>query len=179
MRCLLVNPRFRNSSFWNYRDTCRAVGARYPAAPLSLITVAAMLPQDWELRLVDCNVEAWDPDALDGADIVLVGGMIVQQLEALSLIREAKQRGKAVVVGGPDATSSPHLYAEADHLVLGEAELTLPRFLDDFARGRKMLGRSLRLQSSWRTVTTRAAASLGPRAYRTLVRAYERLRPGP
>jgi radical SAM superfamily enzyme YgiQ (UPF0313 family) len=135
MRALLVYPEFREASFWNYRETCRAMGARYPAAPLGLCTVAALLPADWELRLVDRNVEPLEDAAVDWADIVLVGGMIAQQLDSLELVRALRARGKRVVVGGPDATSSPQLYAEADHLVLGEGELTLPVFLEDLARG--------------------------------------------
>ena len=56
-RALLVHPEFRSASFWNYRDTCELMGAEYPAAPLGLFTVAALLPADWEVRLVDRNVE--------------------------------------------------------------------------------------------------------------------------
>jgi radical SAM superfamily enzyme YgiQ (UPF0313 family) len=135
MRCLFLHPQFRSESFWNYRDTCEAAGARYPAAPLGLITVAAMLPADWKVRLVDRNVEALREADWAWSDMVFIGGMIAQQLDSLDLVREAKRRGKTVVVGGPDATSSPHLYREADHLVLGEAELTMPRFLADFGAG--------------------------------------------
>jgi hypothetical protein len=135
VRCLLVYPEFRSPSFWNYRETCRVAEARYPAAPLGLLTVAALLPPDWELRLLDRNVEPLDDALLDAADLVLTGGMIPQQEDCLDLIRAAKARGKTVVVGGPDPTSSPHLYAEADHLVLGEAEVTLPPFLADLRAG--------------------------------------------
>ncbi len=135
MRCLFVNPRFLTASFWNYRATCTGAGARFPAPPLGLITVAAMLPDDWDVRLVDCNVRRFEPEMFDWADLVLIGGMLPQQVDALDLIHQAKQRGKTVVVGGPDATSSPHLYAEADHLVLGEVENTLGRFLDDLRNG--------------------------------------------
>ena len=134
-RCLLLNPEFRSDSFWNYRETCQLLGARYPAAPLGLITVAAMLPPEWDIRLFDGNVQDWDPTVLDWADFVLIGGMMPQQRAGVELIHEAKIRGKTVIVGGPDATNSPHLYAEADHLVLGEAEVTLPLFLADFKAG--------------------------------------------
>ncbi|MCE9584346.1 MAG: B12-binding domain-containing radical SAM protein [Planctomycetes bacterium] len=134
-RALLIHPEFRVASFWNYRETCELVGAKYPAAPLGLCTVAAMLPKDWEVRLIDRNVEKWDPKVLDWADIVMMGGMLPQQLDALEMISEARKRGKVVVVGGPDATSSPHVYKEASHLVLGEAEVTLPKFLAEFAAG--------------------------------------------
>ena len=134
-RALLVYPEFRSASFWNYRETCELVDARYPAAPLGLCTVAALLPADWDLTLVDRNIEPWDDSLLDSVDVVLTGGMMPQQRDCLDLIRKARQRGKRVVVGGPDATSSPHLYADADHLVLGEGEVTIPQFLADLAEG--------------------------------------------
>ncbi len=135
-RCLFVYPRFTSQSFWNYRATCEVVGAKYPAAPLGLITVAAMLPKEWEVRLVDLNAEELDGRDVEWADLVFLGGMISQQPDHLRLIHYFRSQGKIVVVGGPDATSSPHLYAEADHLVLGEAEVTLPSFLADFKKGR-------------------------------------------
>jgi radical SAM superfamily enzyme YgiQ (UPF0313 family) len=135
MRCLLVYPEFKADSFWSLRETCELLGVRRTSAPLGLITVAALLPPDWEVRLVDTNVEPWSEDHLAWADLVFVGGMIVQQRGTLEIVRAARRHGRPVVVGGPDATSSPHVYAEADHLVLGEAEVTLPRFLADFAAG--------------------------------------------
>lgn len=134
-RALLVHPEFRSPSFWNYTETCKLVDGRYPAAPLGLCTVAALLPADWELRLLDRNVDDWSDDMLDWADLVLIGGMMPQQRDAVELIAKARARGKTVLVGGPDATSSPHLYAAANHLILGEAEVTLPQFLADFAAG--------------------------------------------
>ena len=134
-RALLVYPEFRSASFWNYRETCKLVDARYPAAPLGLCTVAALLPSDWEIKLVDRNVEEWDDSMLDDVDILLTGGMMPQQRDCIELIRKARARGKTVVVGGPDATSSPHLYNDASHLVLGEGEVTMPLFLADLAAG--------------------------------------------
>src|SRR5262249_20811167 len=135
-RALLVFPEFRSASFWNYRETCALLDGRYPAAPLGLCTVAALLPQDWELRLVDRNIEPLDEQMVAWSDIVLTGGMLPPQLDWLDLIRPARPLGKTVLVGGPDPTSSPHLYHEASHLVLGEGEVTLPRFLKDFAEGK-------------------------------------------
>ncbi len=132
VRCLLVYPEFTLRSFWNFKATCDLQGAKYPATPLGLITVAAMLPKDWNVRLVDCNVELLSDSDLEWADVVFTGGMLPQQMSALKIIERAQQQKKPVVVGGPDATSSPHIYAHADHLVLGEAELTLPRWLEDF-----------------------------------------------
>jgi radical SAM superfamily enzyme YgiQ (UPF0313 family) len=134
-RALLVYPEFRSASFWNYRETCELVDARYPAAPLGLCTVAALLPSEWDVKLVDRNVEPWDDAMLDEADIVLTGGMMPQQRDCVELIRKARAKGKTVIVGGPDATSSPHLYDDASHLVLGESEVTMPLFLADLASG--------------------------------------------
>jgi radical SAM superfamily enzyme YgiQ (UPF0313 family) len=135
MRALLIHPEFRSASFWNYRETCELLDARYPAAPLGLCTVAALLPREWELRLVDRNVEKLDDGMLQWADIVLTGGMMPQQIDCLDVIKRARALGKVVVVGGPDPTSSPHLYKDASHLVLGEGEVTVPQFLADFQKG--------------------------------------------
>ena len=134
-RCLFVYPEFSSQSFWNYRATCEVAGAKYPAAPLGLITVAAMLPESWPVRLVDCNVEELQDEDIEWADIVFTGGMLAQQIATRELIDELKRRGKTVVVGGHDATQSAHLYDHADHLVLGEAEITIPRWLADRAAG--------------------------------------------
>jgi radical SAM superfamily enzyme YgiQ (UPF0313 family) len=133
--CLFVYPKFTSQSFWNYRATCEVAGAKYPAAPLGLITVAALLPPGWETRLNDLNAQDLDEKDVRWADLVFIGGMISQQPDHLRLIDYFRGLGKTVVVGGPDVTSSPHLYDKADHLVLGEAEVTLPEFLYDYIRG--------------------------------------------
>lgn len=124
----MVYPGFSPNSFWNYQATCEVVGARYSAAPLGLITVAALLPETWEIRLVNRNTEALREDDLDWADVVMTGGMLPQQRDVKRIIALAHGRGKPVVVGGPDATSSPEVYEEADFLVLGEVE----EIMDDF-----------------------------------------------
>jgi radical SAM superfamily enzyme YgiQ (UPF0313 family) len=122
LNVLLVYPRFPSLSFWNYRATCEVSGARYPAAPLGLITVAAMLPAHWNFRLVNRNTEELSEDDVAWADIVMTGGMLPQQLDTLELIDLCKARGKRVAVGGPDISSSPHVYANADFRIIGEAE---------------------------------------------------------
>jgi len=134
-RCLLVSPRFSEYSYWNYREVCELFGARYPAAPLGLITVAALLPQDWDIRLLDLNVRDMEVALIDWADIVMTGGMIPQQRSLLSLIDLCHARGKRIVVGGQDPTSQPEVYATADYLVLDEGELTIPRFVADLEAG--------------------------------------------
>jgi len=134
-KCLLVQPKFSDRSFWNYTDVCKIVGAKYPAAPLGLLTVASLLPARWEIKLIDENVERLTEDHLDWADVVMTGGMLPQQEGVLRLIRRAHARGKPVVVGGPDPTSQPEVYGEADYRVLGEGEVTIPLFLADVERG--------------------------------------------
>jgi radical SAM superfamily enzyme YgiQ (UPF0313 family) len=126
---LLIYPRFATGTFWNYRAACEAVGRRYPAPPLGLITMAALLPKEWKVRLVDCNADALIDDDLAWADLAMTGGMLVQQRETFAIIRRCRSRGLRVAVGGPDATSSPHLYCEADYLVLGEVESILADFV--------------------------------------------------
>jgi radical SAM superfamily enzyme YgiQ (UPF0313 family) len=136
-RVLLVYPHFVPNSFWNYAEACKLVDARYPAAPLGLITVAAMLPQDWEFKLVNCNTETLDAADIDWADMVMTGGMMNQQPDCLRLIDLCHAHGKPVVVGGPDVTSSPHLYAKADFQVLGEAEDVIKDFVAAWQRGER------------------------------------------
>jgi len=136
-RCLLVQSKFSAFSFWNYQEVCDIVGAKYPAAPLGLLTVAALLPQHWTFRLVDENVEPLLDEQILWADIVCTGGMLPQQKSMLDFIARAHRLDRLVVVGGPDPTSQPSLYSEADFLVLGEGEITIPMFLEDLKTGKK------------------------------------------
>jgi radical SAM superfamily enzyme YgiQ (UPF0313 family) len=136
-RVLLVYPRFVAPSFWDFRETCGIFGARYPTPPLALITVAAMLPPSWTVRLVDRNTGTLEPHDLDWADLVLTTGMFPQQIDTLEVIRLAHAHGKPVGIGGPDVTSSPHIYVEADFRVLGEAELVIDDFIAAWERGER------------------------------------------
>ena len=135
-KCLLVQTKFSDYSFWNYQDVCKIAGTKYPAAPLGLLTVAALLPQHWEFKLVDENVE---PSLLDEhllwADLVCIGGMLPQQKSMLELIGRAHRMNCIVAVGGSNPTSQPDLYKEADFLILGEGEITIPLFLNDLKKG--------------------------------------------
>lgn len=134
-RCLIIQSEFSELSFWNYVDVCNLVGAKYPAAPLGLLTVAALLPQHWSFKLVDANIESVLDEHFKWADIVCIGGMLPQQSSMLSLINRAHQFDLPVVVGGPDPTSQPELYQSADYLVLGEGEVTIPLFIHDLEKG--------------------------------------------
>jgi radical SAM superfamily enzyme YgiQ (UPF0313 family) len=136
-RVLMLYPKFVPNSFWNYTEACKLVGAKYPAAPLGLITVAAMLPSDWDIRLVDRNTQPLNDADLDWADLVMIGGMLNQQPDFIHLIDLAHRSGKPVCVGGPDVSSSPHLYADADFQVIGEAEEIISDFISAWQRGER------------------------------------------
>jgi radical SAM superfamily enzyme YgiQ (UPF0313 family) len=134
---LMVYPRFIAESFWNFAAACQIMGAKYPAAPLGLITVAALLPSHWTVRLVNRNTEDLTDGDLAWADMVMTGGMMVQQPDTFHLIQLCRKRGTPVVVGGPDVTSSPHVYAEADFRVLGEAEGIIDQFIAAWEAGER------------------------------------------
>lgn len=136
MRVLLLYPLFPKS-FWSFDKAIELIGRKATLPPLGLITVAAILPQTWEFRLVDRNVRFETEADWDWADLVIVSGMIVQKPDMLHQIREAKRRGKPVAVGGPYVTSVPDaaLDAGVDFLILDEGEITLPLFVEAIERG--------------------------------------------
>jgi radical SAM superfamily enzyme YgiQ (UPF0313 family) len=134
---LLVFPRFNPHSFWSFQAACDFRGKRCPAPPLGLLTVAALLPPEWDVRLVNRNAEELATNDLNWADLVMTGGMLPQQRDTLWLIELCHHHGKPVVVGGPDATSSPEIYCCADFLVLGEAEGIINQFVEAWSAGSK------------------------------------------
>jgi len=134
--CLMVHPKFSRFNYWNYVDACELVGAKTNQPPLGLLTVAALLPEHWQIKLVDLNVSELTPYDWQWADIVLTGGMLPQQKGICEIINKAKADGKYVVVGGPDPTSQPDVYKEADAIVMGEGELTIPRWLSSWMGGK-------------------------------------------
>lgn len=135
LNCLLIQPAFSANNYWNYVEVAKLTGASTIAPPLGLLTVAAILPQHWEFNLVDLNVREVTEDEWDQADVVCVGGMLPQQPGILALINEAKQRGKLVAVGGPDPTSQPDVYKDADALVMGEGEASIPLWMESWNNG--------------------------------------------
>ena len=135
LNCLMVQCAFSPHSFWNFRDAARTMGSYAYTAPLSLITVAALLPQHWKFKLIDENCERLTDEQIAWADIICTGGMLPQQASILELIRRAKALNRHVIVGGPDPTSQPHVYQHADTLVLGEGEISIPLWLESWRAG--------------------------------------------
>ena len=134
-KILMIFPLFNPHSFWSFKETCKIVGAKYPAPPLGLITLAAMLPKDWDVKLINCNCEPLTDEDIAWADLVMTGGMLPQQMDCMKIMARCRRLGTPVCIGGPDPTSSPHIYAEADFLVLGEAEGIIDTFIAAWRRG--------------------------------------------
>lgn len=136
MKVLLVYPRFPKS-FWSFEKTLALLDRKAMLPPLGLVTVAAILPQEWEFKLVDRNVRQITEAEWAWADLVILSAMIVQKDDLLDQIREAKARGKRVAVGGPYATALPHEVTDVgtDYLILDEGEITLPLFVEAIAKG--------------------------------------------
>lgn len=135
LRCLLVQPEFSATNFWYMKDALENIGAKTNSPPLGLLTVAALVPQNWQFRLLDLNVRNFTEDDWEWAQIICVGGMLPQQEGILACIDAAKSRGKYVVVGGADPTSQPDIYQSADARVLGEGEVTIPLWLESWRQG--------------------------------------------
>lgn len=136
MKALLLYPLFPQS-FWSYDRFMQMAGLKASIPSLGLITVAAMLPQDWEIRFCDRNVTPETDADWEWCDIVILSAMLVQKPDFQALIRKAVQLGKKVAVGGPYPTSVPQdaLDAGADYLILDEGEITVPEFLQAIAAG--------------------------------------------
>lgn len=134
MNALLIYPQFPDT-FWSFKHALRFIRKRAASPPLGLLTVAAMLPTQWSKRLVDLNIEDLDESDLAWADIVLISAMSVQQNSAIEIIARCKRAGIRVVAGGPLFTGEPERFDNVDHLVLNEAEITLPPFLADLENG--------------------------------------------
>ena len=134
MKALLVYPEFPDT-YWSFRHALafERKGSAFP--PLGLLTVSALLPAEWERRLVDMNVRKLKASDIEWADIVFTSAMIVQKDSLERVIRLCKTLGKRVVVGGPYVSTSTEQLPEADHLFVGETEQTLPEFAHDLELG--------------------------------------------
>jgi radical SAM superfamily enzyme YgiQ (UPF0313 family) len=135
MNILLLYPEFPDS-FWSFRHALPFIRKRAAHPPLGLLTVAAMLPRSWSVRLVDVNVRALSQEDLAWADCAFVSAMGVQRDSALQLIEQCRKAAVRVVAGGPLITAEPDRFSMVDHLIIGEAELTLPLFLEELEQGR-------------------------------------------
>ena len=130
MKALLIYPKYPDT-FWSFKHALKFVSKKASLPPLGILTVAAMLPEVWDKRLIDMNVSPLSEDDLKWADSIFISAMVVQRKSALEVIQRGKALGKTIVAGGPLFTTAHEDFGGVDHFVLNEAEATLPIFLDD------------------------------------------------
>ena len=139
IRVLMIFPKFP-PSFWSFEEAIELMRLKATMPPTGLATLAAMLPVDIfdVMPIIDMNVESLTDEDIESADVVMVSAMIVQKDSLREIIARVKHFGKIIVVGGPYATMCPNdvLAMGADHLVLGEAEMTLVPFIEDLLAGK-------------------------------------------
>ncbi len=134
MNVLFIYPKFPDT-FWSFNYALRFIGKRAAFPPLGLLTVAALLPETFQKRLVDVNVNGLTDEDLSWADMVFISGMTVQRDSAKQIIARSKANGLKIVAGGPLFTAEPEAFGDVDHLLLDEAECTLAPFLEDLKNG--------------------------------------------
>jgi radical SAM superfamily enzyme YgiQ (UPF0313 family) len=134
MNALLIYPKFPDT-YWSFKHALKFLGKRAAQPPLGLMTVAALLPAEWKKRLVDTNVERLRDRDLEWADVVMLGGMHIQQDALVAIMERCRARGLRTVVGGPIASSVTAADLKADHVVIGEAESLIGGLARDLEEG--------------------------------------------
>jgi len=134
MNILLVYPECPDT-FWSFKHILRILSRKAAFPPLGLLTVAAMLPSEWDKELVDMNIDPLTDEQLEWADYVFISAMIIQRDSARRVIARCKQHNVKTVAGGPLFNTYARDFEEVDHLILNEAEMTLPPFLEDLKNG--------------------------------------------
>jgi len=134
MKILLIYPEFPDT-FWSFKHALKFIHKKASSPPLGLLTIASMLPREWQLKLVDMNVNRLKEKQLHWADMVFISGMTIQRDSARQVIARCNSAGVPVVAGGPLFTTEHRDFAGVDHFVLNEAEITLKEFLADLKGG--------------------------------------------
>lgn len=134
MKILLVSPEAPDT-FWSLKNALKFASKKAMLPPLGLLTIAAMLPDDWEQKLVDMSINKLRDDDILWADYVFVTGMYIQRQCVDEIIERCHSLGAKVVAGGPIFSVIASLYGHVDHLILNEAEITLPQFIEDVQNG--------------------------------------------
>jgi radical SAM superfamily enzyme YgiQ (UPF0313 family) len=133
-KILMVYPEFP-ATYWSFKHILKFTGYKAVMPPLGLLTVAAMLPPEWQLKLVDMNVRSLDRKDVEESDLVFISSMIVQKESFDHVIEMCRECGVPVAAGGPYPTSSHAEIEGVDYFILNEGEVTLPEFLADYKNG--------------------------------------------
>ncbi len=134
MKIVMIYPQCPDT-FWSFKHAIRFVAKKALHPPLGLATVATMLPMEWDVSLVDMNIQPLRNKDLEGADYVFLSAMAVQRESAIKVIEKCINKGIKIVAGGPLFTASYQDFPQIDHLILNEAEKTFPIFLQDLEAG--------------------------------------------
>ena len=134
MNILLVYPEYPDT-YWSFKHALKFISKKASETPLGLVTVASLLPGDWKKKLVDLNVSRLKDKDILWADYVFISAMNVQEESARHIIDRCRYLGTEIIAGGSLFTEEPEEFADVDHLVLNEAEITLPMFLEDLSKG--------------------------------------------
>lgn len=134
MKVLLVCPEYPET-FWSFKYALQFTDRKAALPPLGLLTVASMLPKEWEKKLVDLNIDPLKDEQLEWADYVFVGAIDIQRKSAIEVINRCNELGAKVVAGGPLFAECHDDFETVDHIFLGEAETTIPEFLEDLEKG--------------------------------------------
>ncbi|MHC4540913.1 MAG: B12-binding domain-containing radical SAM protein [Planctomycetota bacterium] len=134
MKVLLVSAATPDT-FWSFKHVLPFVFRRAAFPPLGLLTVASMLPKNWQLRLIDQNTTRLRDTDIEWADYVFLSAMIVQGDYAREVALRCRSKRKTVIAGGPLFTTSHACFPEIDHFVLGEAENIMPKLVTDMESG--------------------------------------------
>ncbi|MDE0620495.1 MAG: DUF4070 domain-containing protein [Bryobacterales bacterium] len=133
-KALLVYPE-HPPTYWGANYALEMVGIKAAFPPLGLLTIAAMFPPEYDLRVVDMNVAPLEDSDLEWADMVFTSTMIVQRVSLNTVIERCNRAGVPVIAGGPHPTTFHDEIPGVDHFVLDEAEEIFPGFLQDLENG--------------------------------------------
>jgi len=123
------------TTFWSFKYALPFIDCKSSMPPLGLLTVAALLPDDYEIKLIDMNVKVLEEADIINSDLIFISAMIIQKESFEKAVKLCKDLDKPVVAGGPYPTSSSEELKNVDYLVLNEAEITLPEFIRDYEKG--------------------------------------------
>ncbi|MEA1887266.1 MAG: DUF4070 domain-containing protein, partial [Bacteroidota bacterium] len=136
MNILLVYPQYPDT-YWSFKHALKFISKKSANVPLGILTVASLLPEDWNRRLTDLNISKLKDEDIKWADLVFISAIAVQSASVKQIIGQCKHLKAKIVGGGPLFTEEFEQYSDIDYLVLNEAEITLPLFIEDLKKGRQ------------------------------------------
>ncbi|MBN1298793.1 MAG: DUF4070 domain-containing protein [Actinobacteria bacterium] len=134
MKILLIYPEYEDT-FWNLKKVLKVLGKKAAYPPLGLLTIAAMLPYNWEKKLIDMNCQSLKKEHINWADYVMISSIIGQKQCTVELVRRIQESGKHIIAGGSLFTTGSEEFLDIDTLVLGESEEIMPTLIEDMQNG--------------------------------------------